>query len=237
MAFSATTTFSDGDTLTAAALEANLQKARDWFNGNGAPSHMAVGDIADGALKTRHLRKGEFEVRGRFVSWRGISGATFMVSNPASSLSNASPNWHRFAYVPNGCLANPIHPNNGSASYRHIPKCALNFELEAKADIIVRARISVMAPDDDEGGSSDTDLSYLHLMFDGTKKTSTTATFLEHHASHAVYDENHRYIQLVWATTAVAAGAHELHLAGSVESNFAFLGGSFISIEATYRRN
>ena len=114
MAFSATTTFSDGDTLTAAALEANLQKARDWFNGNGAPSHMAAGDIADGALKTRHLRKGEFEVRGRFVSWRGISGATFMVSNPASSLSNASPNWHRFAYVPNGCLANPSIQTTGA---------------------------------------------------------------------------------------------------------------------------
>lgn len=231
MAFSATTTFSDGDTLTASALEANLQKARDYFNGNGAASNLVSADIADSAIRTRHLRKGEFEVRGNFISWRGVSGATFTVTNPPASLSTHQVH-DGYAYTPNGCLSKPTHPHD--ATFRHIPKCALNFELEAKADIIVRARISIAAPEDDEGGNPS--FSYMHLLFDGVHKTTTTGTIIEQ--EHSVgYDEGHRYIQILWATTAVAAGAHELYLAAGMNSNFAFLGGSFISIEATYRRN
>ena len=232
MAYSAVTSFSDGDTLTAAHLEANLQKARDYFNGNGAASNLIAGDIAAGAIKTRHLRKGEFEVRGNFVSWRGISGATFTVTNPSASLS-AHQNREGYAYVPNGCLAKPTHPSNGT--YRQIPKCALNFELEAKADIIVRARISIVAPEDDTDTGSQ-QISHLQLKLDGTNKASTTSSCLEQDETYH-YDQDHRYIQILWAGTSVAAGAHELSLVSGLNSNFAFLGGSFISIEATYRRN
>ncbi len=235
MGWTPPTTWIDGGTPTGAEIEGNAQGLRDHINGNGSSSAIAAADIASDAIRLRHLVRPAFESVGRLLVWRGVSGLVCRVDNPAANLSRLKSH-DRYEFQPNGCLASPIFPddNYDTGRFRPVPKLAIDFELDARADVHVRWNVSIMAPEDNTSPAEQ--VSRLGLVVDGTFKDETRCEYREAQGTNTS-DADHRYVQGSWTGTGLAQGKHTIYLATAIRSHFALLGGSFLSVEAFYRRS
>ena len=234
MAYTKPNTFVDGAALDAADLEGNLADLRTYVN-----KGVIAADLDAKAIEPKHMRRPDLAQLGSTVEMRAPSGAQFVVQQPALGISfddnniGATNDDHRWPMSHNGCCARPVHKdlNANQGRFRPIQKCARSFYLDHKANLLVRYQIRMVAPFDNIAPAGD--ISYLLLFLDDTVATVTHVPIIEHLVSTAFeFDGQGRYISGMKVFKDVAKGDHSLSLRTALVSQFAFIGRSFIHIEA-----
>lgn len=149
MSYSRVTTFSDGTAVTAAQIEGNFKKLRDWET-----EDIAISDVQ--ILSTDKIKKPEIVYQsGSAQLTINSTGCIAKVHNPALNFRRERPRNVSLSY--NGCIANMSHfaraESDVNSTYgREIPKTGLLFYLEQPGS--VRITYNIMLNNYASGGET-----------------------------------------------------------------------------------
>jgi hypothetical protein len=245
VAYTKPVTFASSAVLAAADLESNLSALRDYTN-----SGIVAGDLVDGSIEAKHLRRPEFYQSGTIWGARMPSGEIHGLKNPPVGLTyddsqvssgGANPrDKHEWPAHFNGCMAIPLHQDKSDspASWLPIPKTGRSFYMDSKGDAFIQWTIKLMAPYDNTAVHSTPatpNESKFRLFVDGTSYPVTEGQVLEHAGTDAgTYG---RTVSICKMVKGLTRGDHDLWLGCGLKSNFVMCGGSQIIIEIEYDRS